>query len=268
MQVTRVKLYVGTPSLSTGWEPRHPGVHARVALVADLHDRPWEGVRDVLRQEAPDMILIAGDLTENLTVTPGDGVRRPGLGLLAEAAHIAPTFYAFGNHETGAGHLTLQRTDPCPAERPGVHPFWRDVIRKSGAMLLDETWTTFRGMVIGGLGSGLLNPGRVPDYSWVQDFTKVPGYRILICHQPEYYDRYLRPFPIDLIVSGHAHGGQWRLFGRGIFAPDQGLFPKYTGGVHEGRLVISRGLSNTAPPPVPRLFNRRELVLIDLTEMQ
>ena len=116
---------------------------------------------------------------------------------------------------------------------------------------------------MGGMRSGLLNPGRMPDLDWLDGFCRTPGYRILLCHQPEYFDRYLRDYPIDLFVAGHAHGGQWRLFGRGVFAPDQGLFPKYTSGVHEGRLVISRGLSNTVTP-IPRLFNSRELVVVEV----
>ena len=67
---------------------------------------------------------------------------------------------------------------------------------------------------------------------------------------------------IDLVVSGHAHGGQWRFFGRGVFAPGQGLFPKYTAGVHDDRLVISRGLKKTVMPP--RIFNPLEIVVIDI----
>jgi predicted MPP superfamily phosphohydrolase len=118
-------------------------------------------------------------------------------------------------------------------------------------------------MAIGGLGSGLLNPGRVPKYPWIDDFAKNDCYKILLCHQPEYFDRYLRPFDIDLFVSGHAHGGQWRIFGRGVYAPDQHLFPKYTSGLHENRLVISRGVSNSAKP-IPRFFNPREVVIISV----
>jgi predicted MPP superfamily phosphohydrolase len=68
-----------------------------------------------------------------------------------------------------------------------------------------------------------------------------------------------------MIVSGHAHGGQWRVFGRGVYAPDQHLFPKYTSGVHEGRLVISRGVANTVSP-IPRFFNRREGVVVSVGE--
>jgi hypothetical protein len=70
----------------------------------------------------------------------------------------------------------------------------------------------------------------------------------------------LRERKIDLTVSGHAHGGQWSLFGRGLFAPDQGLFPKYTRGVHEGRLVVSRGLSNSIR--LPRIFTPTELLYL------
>ena len=117
-------------------------------------------------------------------------------------------------------------------------------------------------LVIGGLGSGLLNPGHAPDMAWLDDFTATPGYKLLLCHHPEYFDRHLRPYPIDMIVSGHAHGGQWRIFGRGVYAPDQHLFPKYTSGVHEGRLVISRGVANTVSP-IPRFFNRREVVMVE-----
>lgn len=261
--IPKRKLLVSPRTPCTGWETRHPTLHARIALIADLHDHPYEEVLTALRRIQPDMILIAGDLTENLTVPPETGCLRPGLGLLSEAVKIAPTFYAYGNHETGAGHINLSRMEEGFAPLPAVHAHWREVIRQSGATLLEEGWTVYRGMAIGGLGSGLLNPGRVPAYGWLEDFSKVSAYRILICHQPEYYDRYLRDFPLDLVVSGHAHGGQWRLFGRGVYAPDQGLFPTYTGGVHEGRLVISRGVCNSVWP-IPRLFNRREVVVIEI----
>ena len=68
--------------------------------------------------------------------------------------------------------------------------------------------------------------------------------------------------PIDLTLSGHAHGGQIRLLGQGLFAPGQGVLPRYTSGVYEGRLIVSRGLANTTF--VPRLFNPTEMVYIHL----
>jgi hypothetical protein len=142
-------------------------------------------------------------------------------------------------------------------------PAWREVIQSTGAIFLYEEHTVWNGLVIGALGSGLLNPGWIPDLSMLEGFIAADGYKLLLSNHPEYFDRYLRPLAIDLTVSGHAHGGQWRVFGRGVYAPDQGLFPKYTGGLHENRLVISRGVANTVPF-VPRFFNPCEVVTVEV----
>ncbi|MDE6613711.1 MAG: hypothetical protein K2K28_04075 [Clostridia bacterium] len=87
-----------------------------------------------------------------------------------------------------------------------------------------------------------------------------------MAHEPQYFENYVKAgFPLTL--CGHAHGGQWRIpfTGRGLYAPKQGRFPKYTQGLHEkeGRkMIISRGLGNSEFPL--RLFNRPEIVVIDL----
>ena len=73
---------------------------------------------------------------------------------------------------------------------------------------------------------------------------------------------YIKELNIDLTLSGHAHGGQIRILGQGLIAPGQGFFPKYTSGMYDGRLIVSRGLANNAPP-IPRLFNRKELIFIE-----
>ena len=104
--------------------------------------------------------------------------------------------------------------------------------------------------------------GVEPELGWLADYTAQEGFHLLLCHHPEYWPRYLRALPIELTLSGHAHGGQIRLFGQGLYAPGQGLLPKYTSGVYENRLVVSRGLSNNVM--VPRLFNPTELVYLDL----
>ena len=239
-------------------------VRFKAAVVADLHDHPYGEILSILEREAPDFILIPGDLTEFLKA--GSVSARSGLGLLSKCAAIAPTFYSLGNHEIGGCHGRIYKArlagqGPIP---PYVMPArWKNTIAESGATLLDGSFVAHGDLVIGGLGSGLLNPCGIPDVGWLEDFTKAPGYKLLLCHHPEYFDRFLRPYPIDLIVSGHAHGGQWRIFGRGVYAPDQHLFPKYTSGVHEGRLVISRGVANTVAP-IPRFFNRREVVMISV----
>ena len=150
------------------------------------------GILDILKAEKPDMILIPGDLTESLEDEwQPERFHRPGLDLLTEAVKIAPVFYAFGNHESGACHRNLRHAKRLKEGRGKVHPSWKEVIRKTGVILVDEDWVTFRGFTVGGLGSGLLNPGRVPVYDWIETYAKQPGYKLLLCHHPEYFDRYL-----------------------------------------------------------------------------
>ena len=241
----------------------HRGISFTAAVVADLHDRPYDRILPILKREKPDLILIPGDLTERLTKPPEE-VSRPGLSLLGECAAIAPTFYSLGNHEIGGCHGNIRRAKRADTPLTFIlSDAWRQRLTETGATLLYENWTEWNGLVIGGLGSGLLNPGWIPDTAWVKDYAATPGYKLLLCHHPEYYHRYLRSFDIDLTVSGHAHGGQWRLFGRGVYAPDQGLFPEYTSGVYEDRLVISRGVANTVPF-VPRFFNPCEVVMVEV----
>ena len=240
------------------------GISFKAAVVADLHDRPYGEVLQILKKEKPDLILIPGDLSEALDRSPDEVSRREGMSLLSACAAIAPTFYSLGNHEIGGCHGRIYK---AKVKGEGSHPpfamrqEWRRIIEDSGVTFLDNAYAEWNGLVIGGLGSGLLDPNGCPPLDWLDAYTKAPGYKLLLCHHPEYYARYLRPLDIDLTVSGHAHGGQWRFFGHGVFAPDQGLFPKYTSGVHEERLVISRGVCNTFPL-IPRFFNPREVVVV------
>ena len=77
------------------------------------------------------------------------------------------------------------------------------------------------------------------------------------------HDEYLKKTDFDLILSGHAHGGHWRFFERGIYAPHQGLLPKYTHGIHFGRFIISTGAVNNTKP-IPRFFNAPEILKITI----
>jgi predicted MPP superfamily phosphohydrolase len=96
---------------------------------------------------------------------------------------------------------------------------------------------------------------------FANSFAKESGYKILLSHHPEYYGKYLKDLDINLILSGHAHGGQWRLFGRGVFAPGQGLFPKYTSGMYDNKLIVSRGIGNQML--VPRINNSKEIIVLN-----
>jgi predicted MPP superfamily phosphohydrolase len=105
------------------------------------------------------------------------------------------------------------------------------------------------------------------DSKWLNDFEQADGYKILLSHHPEYWilrEPMLRDRKIDLVLSGHAHGGQWHFWGRGIYSPGQGLLPKYTSGIHQGpygSMIVSRGLSNPYRT-IPRLGNPCEAVYV------
>ena len=108
---------------------------------------------------------------------------------------------------------------------------------------------------------------RPTDSMWLDDFVNEKGCKILLSHHPEYWcmrEPMLSRRKIDLVVSGHAHGGQWAVSGRGVYAPGQGLLPKYTRGIHYGpygRMIVSRGMTNPYDF-APRWGNPCEVVYI------
>lgn len=101
-----------------------------------------------------------------------------------------------------------------------------------------------------------------PEVEWLDEFEEQVGFKILMDHHPDNYDKYTSHRNMDLILSGHAHGGQIILFGRGLYGRSQGFLPKYDGGFFDEKLVVSRGLTNTLP--IPRLCNPTELVVIEI----
>lgn len=216
------------------------------AVVADLHSAPFDELLGKLRALAPDMILCPGDTLHRASAD------EKGLDFLAEASKLCPVFCSLGNHEVKHGSDI------------------RGDIRKTGAILLDDEWVGFHGILIGGLSTGYqvggkqgrFKPTPRPRLEKLEGFFAREGFKILLSHHPEYYPRYLKDESVNLVISGHAHGGQWRVFRRGIFAPGQGIFPKYTSGLYDGKLLVSRGLSNHTV--IPRIFNKTEIIVIDL----
>ena len=227
-----------------------------IALVSDLHCRPYEEVLNQLQVEKPDIIVCPGDMMENAVNHPATApFNRPGIGCLSAMTEIAPVYYSIGNHEGGMSGDN------------------RILLRDTGVTLLDNTFVHAHGLCIGGLTSPLpyekhhAENTPAPDLEFLSRFASEPGFHLLLSHHPEYYPTYIRETGIELTVSGHAHGGQWRIFGLDIYAPGQGLFPKYASGMHENRLIVGRGLANTVFP-IPRLGNPREVVYIHLRRGQ
>jgi len=236
----------------------------KIALVSDLHDRDAEKVTEKLKKASPDIIAIPGDLTSRLDLLDGEPSHdkmgeishKNAFFLLREAAKIAPTYYSFGNHELCGHNYKENFGRRCHEENISE-------MKKSGVTLLDDEYTVDGKLAVGGLTTGHTNKDLAPHTGWLDGFAARSEFKILLCHHPEYYEKYLKHRDIDLILSGHAHGGQIRLFGKGLFAPGQGLLPRYTSGVHENRLIIGRGLANTAGI-IPRLFNPTELVIVEI----
>lgn len=209
-------------------------------FVSDLHGCDNAPVMGVINTVKPHAVLVGGDFIHNNTVY------KEGIEFLGLSAQRYPTFCVMGNHELRyRGDL-------------------RAIVDETGAVLLDNSSVEFMGLNIGGLTSAAYAPDAVPDLEWLDNFSRLAGYRLLLCHHPEYFDKYIRERDIELTLSGHAHGGQWRAFGRGVYAPGQGLFPRYTSGLYDGRLLVGRGLGN--PHPIPRINNQPEVIIVRMND--
>lgn len=226
----------------------------RIVVVSDLHGEGHEKLVDALRTEQPDLILIPGDLMEDEQLADKNA---SGYDFLRTCVTLAPTYYSLGNHEIGCYHSGNPWKHPTPTP---LSDKIKKRIAATGAVLLDNAYVHLGELCICGLTSGINGEKNEPNQKALDLFANQGGFRILLCHHPEYFVPYIKKTDIELTVCGHAHGGQWRVFGHGIYAPGQGLFPKYTAGVLENRCVISRGLGNHTH--IPRIFNPRELVMI------
>ena len=231
----------------------------RIALVSDLHAADPCKVICALRKISPNYILLAGDILEALDGSK-DSKNRRAFPILKACADIAPTFYSTGNHEDGGVNSGTRSWNKALEKDRKYTEENIKMIEDSGVCFLVNSHKIFDGIAFGGLASGVICKDAIPDLKFLDRFSTLECPKILICHHPEYYDRYIKGLDIDLVVSGHAHGGQWRIFGRGIYSPGQGLFPKYTSGVYHGRLVVSKGLKKGI---LPRFFNPREIVIIE-----
>ena len=217
----------------------------RIVHVSDLHGKSF-GKNNVkliekVMGEHPDFIAVTGDIIHRYT----EKNKRVALRLISSLCEIAPVLYIAGNHEL---------------RNKGYRFFRRDLI-EAGAMVLDDSPHNICDLTVVGLKCSSLKNDKI--YSVT---PKERGVKILLAHMPQFIEKYASA-GYDVVLCGHAHGGQWRIpfTHRGIYAPGQGLFPKYTEGVHtcgKTRMVISRGLGNSEFPI--RLFNRPELVILNL----
>jgi predicted MPP superfamily phosphohydrolase len=221
----------------------------RVAQVSDLHNTEFgkDNARllQKLREEKPDIIALTGDLID--CYQPDIPLA---LSFAEQAMQIAPCYFVTGNHE---GRISRYRELEEGLRSLGV------IILKGESVLLEREGQSIRLL-------GVSDPifGRSVD-SQLTDLSG-EGYSLLLSHRPELFETYCR-HGISLVLTGHAHGGQFRIpFLGGVLVPNQGFFPKYDAGCFtEGQttMYISRGLGNSIFPF--RLGNPPELIILTLT---
>ncbi len=225
----------------------------RAAVVSDLHSSKFgkhsqSELIDPLLKLKPDVILLSGDIVDERK-SPA-----PAFTLLKQINRIAPCFYVTGNHEYYDGH----------------EEDIKNRIRELDIDVLEGDVLYFtKGddiIQIAGMNDRYANKERFfREIKSVKEGLDKDFFGILISHRPDLVDHY-EDIGADITVSGHAHGGQFIIPGviNGLYAPQQGVFPKYAGGRYKlcgTDMIVSRGLMKDVKP---RLFNPPELVVIDI----
>lgn len=239
----------------------------RIVTIADLHGSTFGAenanlVKKIQEQE-PNLIFLDGDMLNENADSHGHVTE-----LVSHLRDICPVYYSMGNHE--------KNYDDTHAE------FWTDV-ENAGAIVLDKKYVDVEvngvSLRIGGLydyafaldGNDSVIPEHMDQevYGFLDEFRDTDAYKIMLAHRPDSFIFASDPdvWEVDLVVSGHVHGGQVILPVKGgLWAPDQGYFPKYTSGQYElgtTTMLITRGLGSDVQK-LPRFNNPPEIMVIDL----
>lgn len=238
----------------------------RIAHLSDLHNAEFgkdnAKLLKLLEQAEPDIIVITGDIIDS---------RRTDISVALELApklvDIAPTYYVTGNHEARLDSQEYARLT--------------DGLGAAGVTVLENRAVTVEkgneSIALVGVEDPQLDAGWSADEDKEERFLRMreklnclsdeygDSYSVLLSHRPDMLDVYAES-GVDLVFSGHLHGGQFRIpFLGGLYAPSQGFLPEYDAGHYtkDGtKMIVSRGLGNSAFPF--RLNNRPEIVVIEL----
>lgn len=237
----------------------------RIALVTDLHScgygEKMELLTDEIDRQKPDVILLGGDIFDHRIPDGNSEI------FLENISNRYPVYYVTGNHEFWSGEEAFNKKMAI-LER-------NNVIRLSG----ETAEFSVGGATINICGvddpcAESYTNGAVKSFEeQIEDVSRSAEngkFTLLLSHRPERMPLYSQ-YDFDLVLSGHNHGGQWRIPGlvNGVYAPmGQGFFPKYAGGEYEEngtKMIISRGLAKETTR-IPRIYNKPELVIIDLMQ--
>ena len=231
----------------------------RIVLITDLHSHIYgknqAKLVSLIKKQKPDIIALAGDIADDQV--PIEGTKQ----LLAGLNGLAPIYYVSGNHEFWSNDIINIK----------------DTITKYDVIILENSYEQIKvrnsNIIIGGVDDPDVVKYDKLDFDWQGEMHKTfselqdkPDFKIFLAHRPELIEIH-KEYSFDLVLSGHSHGGQVRLpfILNGLFAPNQGWFPKYAGGVYKHDSlthIVSRGLSYN--PRLPRVFNPPEVVVIDV----
>lgn len=236
-----------------------PDQSIKIVLITDLHSHIYgEGQRKIVKKiknQNPDLIALAGDIADDVVPIYGTEV------FLDAIKDIAPVYYVTGNHEIWTRDVSKVK----------------NIFRKYGVRVLENNYEEVNingiDLILAGAEDPDIIPYERPGSNWYDeveqgllDLENNKSYKILLSHRPELADFY-NTLDLDIVLSGHAHGGQVRIpfILNGLYAPHQGFFPKYAGGVYEHENythVVSRGASFN--PRLPRIFNPPEVISITI----
>lgn len=231
----------------------------KILQISDLHNAQFGKNQNTIIRKIkkcqPDMIFITGDIIDANRYDLQKAIT-----LVKQVVDIAPTYYVSGNHEAWSNHYNEVKAALLEEKVLVLDNDSIDIKRGKDSITL----------------IGLKDPAFLhSDYFFGTDYSAWENYlksqvkdnkfEILLSHRPELMDIY-KKHNVDLVFSGHVHGGQFRLpFMGGVVGPDQGFFPKYDAGEfveQNTTMILSRGLGNSIIPL--RIFNRPELVLVEL----
>ena len=222
----------------------------RIAHVSDLHScyygKEMSTLLGAISDARPDLLVMTGDMYDDVVKNDNTRIFMKAVGVEYES------FYIAGNHENWLGSRGEYRIE----------------MEGYGITVLEGDNVSFGEITI--CGAANASDGSFGFSDSVDKCAEAAGdgFNLLLAHYPENIDYYLSKNKFDLILAGHAHGGQWRIPGvlNGLYAPGQGLFPEYAGGRYDfdsSVMIVSRGLSRVKDI-IPRIFNNPELVVIDV----
>ncbi|WP_027108375.1 metallophosphoesterase [Lacticigenium naphthae] len=231
----------------------------KIVQLSDLHNKSFGDDQSDLVEKVedlePDSIVFTGDLVDSRRYD-----EKPSLVLMERLVQIAPVYYVTGNNEWWSGKFQTLEMQLKSLGVLVMRNTTEDITigtEKIAMIGIDDPIIEELYLERANTKENIVNA--------LDEIEEETDFQILLAHRPEMFPLYSE-YGFDVVFSGHAHGGQFRIpFVGGLVAPGQGLFPKYTSGTHEMNnttMIVNRGLGNSIIPI--RIFNRPEIVTVTL----